>query len=334
MRKSLILFPLCLLFLVGCKGWKEEQLKPNNTESIKEGFAKVDSVEVVGIDPGNAVLGNEAFWKGVFIKGRKLKLNRYAVSKYEVTYKLWKQVYDWAVKNGYSFANDGKKGGSAPYDESLHTENDPVTMISFRDAIVWCNAYTQMERKSDVECVYFKSETDKKVLKDATNASECDGVYFDTSKSGFRLPTEAEWEWAARYQGNVEKNAQKYGDIYLTNLDSASGAIASCNDKAETGKVAWTIENADNHTHEVGKKKANHLGIYDMSGNVCEWCFDIYEDITIDTGALGAKTGDDRVFRGGQYAVGTEDSSVGIRSTDKADYVLPALGFRVVYSLK
>ena len=47
MRKSLILLPLCLLFLVGCKGWKEEQLKPNNTESIKEGFAKVDSVEVV-----------------------------------------------------------------------------------------------------------------------------------------------------------------------------------------------------------------------------------------------------------------------------------------------
>ena len=71
-----------------------------------------------------------------------------------------------------------------------------------------------------------------------------------------------------------------------------------------------------------------------MSGNVAEWCYDIYGDIAIDTEPTGAKDGEYRVFRGGQYAIGSEDSCVGIRSTDKTDFVLPALGFRVVYTIK
>ena len=168
--------------------------------------------------PGNKQ--NKDKWKGVFIAGRKVKLSPYVLGKTEVTYKLWKDVYDWAIKpeNGYTFKNAGKKGSSG-----TGSEDEPVTTISWRDCIVWCNAYTEKEKGIE-HCVYRKSETDTTVLKNSTVEADCDAAYADMSKKGFRLPTEAEWEYAARWQGSDNTNAVRYGDVWLTKLDSASGA--------------------------------------------------------------------------------------------------------------
>ena len=326
-------------------------------EDTGDGFIKITPPAngIVGVAPDYALPGSEAWWKGVFRAGRKVKLSPYKLGKTEVTYKLWKEVYDEAVKpgHGYVFANAGKKGSSG-----TGSEDEPVTTISWRDCIVWCNAYTQIKLGSDEQCVYRKSKTDSTVLKNATDTAACDAAYADMSKKGFRLPTEAEWEYAARWQGSNTENAAQYGDVWLTKLNSASGAkkpigfsgLALPAGEAwetlrdELTRVAvyykwwngtgWVDQTpATTKTAAVKSKDPNALGLYDMSGNVWEWCFDWYGSIgageVIDP--QGAASGTDRVARGGSWYSYADGCAVGGRCYCSPDCRVSFLGFRLAW---
>ena len=298
----------------------------------------------------------DASWKGVFINGRTVNLNAYTIGKYEVTVKIWNEVCEWAKKNGYLFEFE-------PDSPDTPTEdNQPMANISWTDCIAWCNAYTEMKFGNTEQCVYRDGSPLGKVIKQAFHG---DKAYCDFSKKGFRLPTEAEWEYAARYQGTDSTNAEQYGTVYLTNVNSASGAIKPIGFEgmampsgesyatlcAETARVAvfnkwWNGTEFVSQSPSVlgranvGDKTANKLGLHDMSGNVAEWCWDLYEDSVISsteaypTGPFPSHL-TTRVVRGGNWSESTGqavyDCMTGKRKSKGSSGADPIRGFRLVW---
>jgi formylglycine-generating enzyme required for sulfatase activity len=265
------------------------------------------------------------YWNGVFIAGRTVKLTPFTMAPHETTYKLWTEVYDWAAGNGYNFQNPGVEGhgtnGTGTVGTAEERKRRPVTTISWRDAIVWCNAYSE---KSGKQPVYKNGGNVIKDSRDA-NATVCDAAVMDRSANGYRLPTEAEWEYAAR---------GGHGGAISTNR------WAGTNTEASVGTYAWYYDNsaslgtsnADYGAHPVGTKTANSAGLYDMSGNVWEWCWDWYD--TIGTGTVtdpaGPGTGSYRVIRGGSWDYDASACALALRSNSSPGDRGNILGFRVV----
>lgn len=130
----------------------------------------------------------------------------------------------------------------------------------------------------------------------------------------FRLPTEAEWEFAAR-GGNYNRHYKYSGSNYISD-------------------VAWYYENSSNRTHPIGTKKANELGLYDMSGNVWEWCSDWYGSYSSysQSNPTGATSGYGRVLRGGGWFYGARYCRSSCRSGYSPDSRYDYLGLRLVLS--
>jgi formylglycine-generating enzyme required for sulfatase activity len=182
----------------------------------------------------------------------------------------------------------------------------PVEKVSFYDALEYCNALSVHQGLSKVYTITNRTPSTGYPIMSAT-------VTADFTKDGYRLPTEAEWEFAAR--GGTKSNGYVYAGS--NTLDS----------------VGWYLNNANSTTHDVATKLPNELGLYDMSGNVWEWCWDWYSSTypsIAQLDPLGPTSGNERTLRGGCWSHVISDSTVTRRGFWIPSGVYDDLGFRVV----
>ena len=224
-----------------------------------------------------------------------VSLSAYYIGETEVTQELWQAVMG---------NNPSNFSGSA---------RNPVETINWYDSIVFCNELTQKVSGLGIsECVYYR-DTSFSAIYTAADAVSSTVPHIKWDAKGFRLPTEAEWEYAAM-GGQYHKYAGTDNETELT-------------------EYAWYKVNSDNMTHEVGTKKANKYGLYDMSGNVWEWCWDRYSSSTPASGQTdpqGASTGPHRINRGGSWDFGAKQVARTWRDIDVPEYRSIELGLRLV----
>lgn len=205
----------------------------------------------------------------------------FKIGKYPVTQSEWERIKIWSEGHGYKI--DKGEGNGVRH---------PVTHVSWYDAVKWCNAKSEMEGLRPCYSINTKIYRNGEYGPDGGSL-----VTIDNTANGYRLPTEAEWEWAAR--GGPLSQGYRYSGS--NNPD----------------QVAWHERNSDGAVHPVGLKEANELGIYDMSGNIWEWCWDRDE------------TGSACRIRGGSWMQLDGHGTVAYRVSRSPDTRYTVIGFRV-----
>ena len=222
-----------------------------------------------------------------------VSVSAFAMDKWEVSIELWESVRAWGNAHGYDLAAGGSFGVKHP----VHT-------VSWYDVVKWCNARSEKEGKVPA---YYEDAALGVVYR--TEEKVPSGVKGD---AGYRLPTEAEWEKAAR--GGVG------GKLYPWGTDEISAELANYNASNKS------------KTMPIGSYGANGYGLYDMAGNVWEWTWDWHVGYaqTAQTDPRGPSSGSNRVIRGGSWHGGAEDCRVAYRGGSSPGNRDSRYGFRSV----
>lgn len=266
--------------------------------------------------------------KKIFYEDRTV-LDDYLIGETEITYNLWSTVRNWALENGYELPNPGTYTG--PDDNQI--EDYPVSNIMFRDIIVWCNALTEYYNElngEQLQCFYYSDTGFKNPVRTSSSSYSynleeggCDNPYIKENADGFRLPSDNEWLLAAAYIGDENSDGDLLDDGESLPGYFLSGAEAACDDDVASGTVGVIQINSDNVAAPVKSREPNHLGIYDMSGNVEEIIFNSDNPESSWTSSNGGS-----FYSSTYYA--TITSSEDFDKTDPYGYI----GFRIVKNAK
>jgi hypothetical protein len=279
--------------------WSTGEIPPGGSRSVKVTFAPTASqnyggnvsvvsnamggiglLAVSGLGKSPVLLSGNmvSVAAGILPQISELKgiaVSAFQIGKFEVTQSEWQQVRTWAASKGYS---DLPLGGGT-------SGNFPASMVSWYDVVKWCNAKSEMEGFTPVYSV--NGSTYKTGTAEPT---------MNATAKGYRLPTDAEWEWAARAAGSIQ------GYTYSGSNDANA--------------VAWYVSNSQDAVKAVGIKTANQIGIHDMSGNVREWVWDSSGNLM-------------RRFRGGGYRDAVAQCGVAFRSGAFVFGATQDFGFRL-----
>ncbi len=202
-------------------------------------------------------------------------------------------------------------------------DNYPVYEVLWSDAILYCNARSL---RDGLDTVYSYTN----IVGTPGNQCQLEGVSADLSRNGYRLPTESEWEFACRANSTTDfywgKNHNPYPVTSADTIEIGNNAVWRVN--------SWDfgVDSTQYGTHPVGTKTPNAFGLYDMSGNLYEWCHDWYGDYAggSQTDPIGPEAGDWHVIRGGSWG---NDANY-LRTTNRTflnpGYSYYFIGFRTV----
>ena len=196
----------------------------------------------------------------------KVEIEPFLLAPYPVTKKLYNTIHNKTSKASESGL-------------------EPVVNISWNDAVSFCNLLSQ--KAGLIECYSI------------SNDGNGETIICDWKTNGYRLPTEAEWQYACK----AGSSGYRYGEI---------------------DRIAWYNENSEGQIHEVGSKEPNAWGLYDMLGNVWEWCWDLYDEEVY---------GSYRIFRGGSWAEEARGCGATCRRRSHPTFCVDDLGFRLARSL-
>jgi serine/threonine protein kinase len=274
--------------------------QPGSVSGQTPDKARAPELELVRIEAGDFLMGASDS-DGMAAKDEKpqhkIEISQpFFLGKFPVTQAQFQHVMG---ENPSAFSSRGRYAHKV---KDVDTGTYPVESVSWDEAVKFCNRLSDMHGLKP----YYKIGGGKVLVQGGP---------------GFRLPTEAEWEFACR-GGSMVKGS------YIWSFG---------NDSSQLGQYAWFADNAGGKTHPVGEKKANPLGLFDMHGNVPQWCWDRYQADYYSTGGkvidpVGPGVGDVRVYRGGGWDMKmakTRSSARNSLNVEVYGHVLTMVGFRV-----
>jgi autotransporter-associated beta strand protein len=246
-----------------------------NTGNSARAFFRLANAVPLGmarIPAGTFVMGNTFSGEGNTdeLPLHSVFVSEFYMDRFEVTKAQWDSVAVWAVTNGYTFDNSGATGLNSSY---------PVRWVNWWDCVKWCNARSEMEGRVPA---YYTNAAQTAVYR--TGQLDLNASWVKWT-AGYRLPTEAEWEKAAR--GGAAGHRYPWSDT----------------DAIDYSRANYAGQTVNSHSSPPGFFAPNGYGLYDLAGNVYEWCWDWYGPYgsASQTDPRGPASGSDRVIRGGSF---------------------------------
>lgn len=321
----------------------------NGKEFDKTAFVYVQGATVKGSDafstdtiPANRIEFYEnsdevphVLQQSIFSANTNITIDSFFIGAYEVTQELYNYVMGQFAKTFTEYdINPSPSYFKMDVTSGEKQELRPVERVSWYDAILFCNSLSAL---CGFDCCY---EVSNAVIHPDTGSCIAADVSFDISKNGFRLPTESEWEYACR---GCDTESENWNFTYAGS-NKIEDVAWFCTEGNFNIKVSDDEYTRIGLTHEVGLKKANSIGIFDMIGNVQEWCFDDYHKISnhkqkrnLDNpfllkhwGIESTENPNLKVARGGSWYRVSGESTVNFRLALKDDSRNIGCGIRLV----